>query len=77
MHNIWWSMFYLLGLHFTHLDFLPGMNAFVFDPAIMNTWSVELWIILAVGLVFGIALFTLLVLFTILSGFYVCIIYLV
>jgi hypothetical protein len=72
---MWWTTFYLLGLHFSHIDFLPGMNIFVLKADIMATWSVELWIIFAVALVSIIAVFCLLVLFIFVSGYYILCIY--
>lgn len=73
---MWWTAFYLLGLHFSHLDFLPGMSVFVLSPDVMATWSVDLWIIFTVALIAIIFVFCLLVIFIIISGYYLIFIYL-
>ena len=47
-HNFWnWTLFFFLGVNFTHFDYLPEMNHFTFSAEDIPKWP--LWFFFLTG----------------------------
>ena len=47
-HNFWnWTLFFFIGVNFTHFDYLPQMNHFTFSSEEMPSWP--WWFFLMTG----------------------------